>query len=184
MQRDSSNGLTLSKAEGRLGASTARIAPTNNTDSLAGSFGRPNPNDIVNSDGLLTQDRPVLFKGQLVYELGWNMTVAGNYMYQSGKPWGREVRFSGLVPGTTRVLYDPFNDDRRVAALNGLDVRLEKALRFGGTAEGAVFGDFLNVFNNDAYENVQDRLGTSSSFGLPTRFVLPRRLMLGAKFRF
>jgi hypothetical protein len=71
-----------------------------------------------------------------------------------------------------------------VAALNGLDVRLEKAFRLGGTAEGAVFGDFLNVFNNDAYENIQDRLGTSESFGEPTRFVLPRRLMLGAKFRF
>ena len=94
------------------------------------------------------------------------------------------VRFNGLVPGSTRVLYDPFNGDRRVAALNGLDVRLEKALRFGGTAEGAVFGDFLNVFNNDAYESIIDRRQVSTNFGVPTRFVLPRRLMIGAKFRF
>jgi hypothetical protein len=112
------------------------------------------------------------------------MTLAANYMYQSGKPWGREVRFNGLVPGATRVLFEPFNDDRRVAALNGFDVRLEKALRFGGTAEGAVFGDFLNVFNNDANESIVDRRQVSANFGVPTRFVLPRRLMLGAKFRF
>ncbi|HTM33578.1 MAG TPA: TonB-dependent receptor [Vicinamibacterales bacterium] len=177
-------GLTLSKAEGRLGTSTARVSPVSNGNSTAGDFGRPNPNDITNSDGLLIWDRPVLFKGQLVYELGWDMTLAGNYMYQSGKPWGREVRFNGLVPGATRVLYEPFNDDRRVAALNGLDVRLEKALKFGGTAEGAVFGDFLNVFNNDAYENIIDRRQASANFGIPTRFVLPRRLMIGAKFRF
>jgi hypothetical protein len=177
-------GLTLSKAEGRLGTSTARVTPIDNGNSTAGTFGRPNMNDYTNDEGLLIWDRPVLFKSQLVYELGWNMTVAGNYMYQSGKPWGREVRFNGLTPEPTRVLYEPFNDDRRVDPLNGLDVRLEKALRFGGTAEGAVFGDFLNVFNNDAAESIVDRRAVSTNFGVPTRYVLPRRLMLGAKFRF
>ncbi|MGE0360596.1 MAG: carboxypeptidase regulatory-like domain-containing protein [Vicinamibacterales bacterium] len=177
-------GLTVSKAEGRLGTSTARVSPVSNGNSLAGDFGRPNPNDITNSDGLLIWDRPILLKSQLVYELPWSMTIAGNYMYQSGKPWGREVRFNGLVPGATRVLFEPFNDDRRTAALNGFDVRLEKALKFGGAVEGAVFGDFLNVFNNGSYENLVDRRQASSNFGVPTRFVLPRRLMIGAKFRF
>ncbi len=38
-------GLTLSKAEGRLGTSTARVSPTSNGNSTAGDFGRPNPND-------------------------------------------------------------------------------------------------------------------------------------------
>ena len=47
-----------------------------------------------------------------------------------------------------------------------------------------MFGDFLNVFNNGAYENVIDRRQVSTNFGVPSRFVLPRRLMLGAKFRF
>lgn len=176
-------GLTLSKSEGRLGSSNARSAPTSNANSTAGVFGQ-NPNDLVNSDGLLIGDRPVLFKSSLVYELGWDLTTAVNYMYQSGRPWGREVRFNGLVPGATRVLYEPFNGDRRVAALNGFDVRIEKALRFGGTAQGAVFGDFLNLFNNSAYQSIIDRREVSANFGVPSTFVLPRRLMLGAKFRF
>jgi hypothetical protein len=176
-------GLTLSKSEGLLGASTARSTPTSNANSTAGVFGQ-NPNDFVNAEGLLIGDRPVLLKTSFIYELGWEMTAAVNYMYQSGRPWGREVRFNGLVPGATRVLYEPFNDDRRVAALNGFDVRLEKALRFGGTAEGAVFGDFLNLFNNGAYQSVIDRRQVSANFGVPSTFVLPRRLMLGAKFRF
>jgi hypothetical protein len=176
-------GLTLSKSEGLLGPSNARSTPVTNANSTAGVFGQ-NPNDFVNADGLLIGDRPVLFKSSLVYELGWELTTAVNYMYQSGRPWGREVRFNGLVPGATRVLYEPFNDDRRVGALNGLDVRLEKALRFGGTAEGAVFGDFLNLFNNGGYESIIDRRQVSTNFGVPTRYVLPRRLMLGAKFRF
>jgi hypothetical protein len=176
-------GLTLSKSEGRLGSTNARSSATTNANSTAGVFGQ-NPNDLVNSEGLLIGDRPVLFKSSLVYELGWDMTTAVNYMYQSGRPWGREIRFSGLVPGTTRVLYEPFNDDRRVDALNGLDIRLEKALRFGGTAEGAVFGDFLNLFNNGAAQSVIDRRQTSTNFGVPSTSVLPRRLMVGAKFRF
>jgi Carboxypeptidase regulatory-like domain len=176
-------GLTLSKAEGRLGASNARSTALTNANSTAGVFAQ-NPNDLINSDGLLIGDRPVLFKSQLVYEVGWGVTAAANYMYQSGRPWGQEVRFTGLVPGATRVLFEPFNGDRRVGALNGLDLRLEKALRFRGTAEGAVFGDFLNILNNDGYENVIARLSTTATFGVPTRFVLPRRLMLGAKFRF
>ena len=70
---------------------------------------------------------------------------------------------------------------RRRAALSSwttLDVRLEKAFRFGGTAELAVFGDFLNLFNNDANESVVDRRRNDRTTSVPTRFVLPRRLML------
>jgi hypothetical protein len=176
-------GLTLSKAEGRLGASNARSTPLTSANSTAGIFGQ-NPNDLVNSDGLLIGDRPVLFKTQVVYEVGWGVTFAANYQRQTGRLWGREIRFNGLVPGATRVLYEPFNSDRRVASINQVDARLEKALRFGGRAEGAVFGDFLNLLNSDANESVLDRRFTNANFGVASRFVLPRRLMLGAKFRF
>ncbi len=176
-------GLTLSKNKGINGSQNARSTPISNPNSTAGVFGQ-NPNDYVNAEGLLIGDRPVILKTQIVYEIGWGLMVSGNYQYQKGRPWGREVRFSGLVPGATRVLYEPLNDDRRVADNNQLDMRLEKSLKFGSTAEGAIFGDFLNVLNSDAYENVLDRRFTSTNFGVPSRFVLPRRLMLGAKFRF
>jgi hypothetical protein len=176
-------GLTLSKTDGLYGSNNARSSATTTPNSTAGIFGQ-NPNDYVNADGILLHDRPVLFKGQLVYELGWGLTVAGNYQYQSGRPWGREIRFNGLVPGATRVLFEPLSGDRRVDPINQLDVRLEKALRFRGTIEGAVFGDLLNATNSDAAQNVLDRRFTSANFGVPSTFVPPRRLMLGAKFRF
>ena len=45
--------------------------------------------------------------------------------------------------------------------LNQLDLRLEKALQLRRHGmEGAVFGDFLNVFNNDAAQSVLDRRST------------------------
>ena len=42
----------------------------------------------------------------------------------------------------------------------------------------------LNLLNDDAYENVGSRLGTSDSYALPTQFILPRRFLLGAKLKF
>ncbi|MGD9904978.1 MAG: carboxypeptidase regulatory-like domain-containing protein [Vicinamibacterales bacterium] len=177
-------GLTLSKTDGLYGSNNARSSPTTTPNSTAGIFGQ-NPNDYVNADGLLLHDRPVILKAQLVYDVGWGVTVAGNYGFQSGRPWGREVRFNGLVPGATRVLFEPLSGDRRVDPLNQLDVRLEKALRFGDRGiEGAVFGDLLNALNNDAAQSVLDRRSTVANFGVGSSFVLPRRLMIGAKFRF
>lgn len=177
-------GITLSKSEGTLGSTNARSAPTSNANSTAGVFGQ-NPNDYVNADGLLIGDRPVVFKASGVYEIGWGTTIAANYGFQSGRPWGREVRFNGLVPGATRVLYEPLSGDRRVDPLNQLDLRLEKALSFSdGKIEGAVFGDLLNVLNNDGTQGVLDRRFVSANFGVGSSFVLPRRLMIGAKFRF
>ena len=35
-----------------------------------------------------------------------------------------------------------------------------------------------------AYENVLDRRGASDNFAIPSRILLPRRLMVGAKFTF
>ena len=179
-------GITLSKSEGIQATNTARSSATTSPNSAAiNQFGQ-NPNDYVNADGTLIGDRPVLLKTQVMFDLGWGLTLATNYQFQSGRPWGREVRFANSVLGlgTTRVLFEPFSGDRRVDPINTLDVRLEKALTFRAGVEGAVFGDFLNALNNDAAQSVLDRRSTSANFGVPSVFVPPRRLMLGAKFRF
>ncbi len=84
----------------------------------------------------------------------------------------------------TQILAERISGDRRVATQNVLDVRLQKEFAFGKDAGFAVFADLLNLTNDDAYESVGSRIGTSESFGLPTQFILPRRVMLGAKLRF
>ena len=112
------------------------------------------------------------------------MTLAGGYGYQSGRPWGREIRFGRARPGATRVLYAPFNDDRRVDALNQLDFRLEKALSFAHGIEGAVFGDLLNVSTTTRQRAARPPSLRRRTSAVPSTFVLPRRLMIGAKFRF
>ncbi len=176
-------GLTLAKAEGRLGSSLD--PPADGTHSTADTFGQ-NPNDYVNSDALLTSDRPVVFKLQLVGELPWGITGAINFQHQTGKPWARTVRVTepdlGL-PQTT-ILAERLTGDRRLPDWNNLDLRVEKEFAFSDDFGVAVFGDFLNLTNSDAFEDIGSREGTADIFGLPTLFVYPRRLMIGAKVRF
>ncbi len=175
-------GLTLSKAEGRLGSSNLR--PIDGTQSTAGTFGQ-NPNDFINTGELQTSDRPVVLKTQLVYELPWGITAAANFQHQTGKPWARTARIQEPDLGIqTTILAEELSGDRRLKDWNILDLRLQKQFDFGDDANVAVFGDFLNLTNSDAYDSIGARDSTAENFGLPIRFIFPRRLMLGAKFRF
>jgi hypothetical protein len=78
----------------------------------------------------------------------------------------------------------PSDGQDRTKIWQTLDARVEKNFKLGKTPEVAVFGDFLNLFNSDANESVLDRRLGNSNYEVPSRFILPRRLMAGAKFRF
>jgi hypothetical protein len=175
--------LVLSKSQGRIASSAS--SPTGGQTTSAGSGFGQNPNDYVNlnEDSRLVMDRPVNFRLQFVYQLPGEVTAAFNFTHQSGKPWGRQIRVPGLgIPST--IYAEALDGERRLADWNVLDVRLQKAVNLGEGVDVAFFGDILNLTNDDANESIGSRLGTSSSFGLPTRFIFPRRLMIGAKFRF
>ena len=178
-------GLTLSKGTGRQGSSSARSTPLSSQVSTAGVFGQ-NPNDFINSDGRVVGDRPVVLKTQFVYQLPWGLTSSANFMSQSGKPIYDEIRVANSVTGvgTTRIVANVSDGSLRTKNWTTLDTRIEKAFKLGGTAQLAVFGDFLNLTNSDANESVLDRRIGNSSYMVPSRFVLPRRLMIGGKFRF
>jgi Carboxypeptidase regulatory-like domain len=178
-------GLTLSKGTGRQGSSSARSTPLSSQVSTAGVFGQ-NPNDFINSDGRVVGDRPVVLKTQVVYQLPWGLTSSANFMSQSGKPIYDEIRVANSVTGvgTTRIVANVSDGSLRTKQWTTLDTRIEKAFKLGATAQLAVFGDFLNLTNSDANESVLDRRIGNSSYMVPSRFILPRRLMIGGKFRF
>jgi hypothetical protein len=179
-------GLTLSKSTGRQGSSSARSTPLSSAISTAGIFGQ-NPNDFINSDGRLIGDRPVVLKAQFLYQLPGGVMSSFNLQSQSGKPIYSEIRVPTSVThvtGTNRIIANVADGEQRTKIWQTLDARVEKAFTVGGTAEVAVFGDLLNIFNSDANESVLDRRIGNSNYLVPSRFVLPRRLMIGAKFRF
>jgi hypothetical protein len=178
--------LVLSKSEGRLPSST--LGPRSSQTATPGSFGRfPNgPNDFVNTDGLLIADRPVIAKAQVIYGLPWGVTVSANVQHQTGRPWARQIRVSGLgFPASPTIYVEPLDGSQRLPNLDIIDMRLQKSFDFPhSTMRADFYVDALNLTNNDTSENVGSRLGTSSSFGLPTSFILPRRAMIGVRFRF
>ena len=175
------------RSTGRLGSSRpntgAAGGPAGSQSSTAGTFGR-NPNDFVNTDGRLIADRPITFKTQLVYQFPAGFLAGANFTYQDGRPFGRLLRLGDIVGVPTIINAERLDGSRKVSNQFSLDLRLQKEFKLGGTANVAFFADVLNALNDDAYEDVQDRLGTSENFGLGTEYVSPRRVMVGAKLRF
>lgn len=179
-------GLTLSKSTGRQGSSSARATPLTSQLSTASIFGQ-NPNDFINSDGRLVGDRPVVLKTQFLYQLPWGIMSSLNFQSQSGRPVYSEIRVASSVtriPGASRIIATQSDGENRTKRWQTLDARVEKAFALGGNAELAVFGDFLNALNSDANESVLDRRLGNANYNVPSRFILPRRLMVGGKFRF
>jgi outer membrane receptor protein involved in Fe transport len=173
--------LVLSKSTGRLGSSNSNLKASQT--SAAQSFGQ-NPNDFINTDGRLVGDRPVLFKIQAVYEAPLGLQFGVNFVHQSGRPWARQVSVGDLVGLPTTILAEPITGDRRVPDWNILDVSAQKDVKLGGGATFSLFTYGLNLTNSGIHEDVLDRVGTSDTFGLPTSFFPPRRLMVGAHLRF
>jgi outer membrane receptor protein involved in Fe transport len=179
--------IVFSKSTGRLGSSrptTSSVTPTPIASqvSTAGTFGQ-NPNDLINSEGRLIGDRPIVAKLQFLYQAPYDILFGVNYMHQDGRLYGRQARISGLGIPTT-IWVEPLDGSRRVPDWNTFDVRIEKDFPVGGTTKLAVFGDILNLTNTDTNESVGSQNGTASNFGVPTRFLYPRRLMLGGKIKF
>jgi outer membrane receptor protein involved in Fe transport len=173
--------LVVSKSEGRLGSS--RNGPKLSQSGTAGTFGQ-NPNDFINTDGRLIGDRPVIFKSQIVYEAPWDITLGVNFVHQTGRPWARQIRAADVVGVTTNLLVEKVTGDRRLPDWNILDVNLQKRFKLGESISFDVFAYFLNLTNSGIGEDVLDRFGTSENFGKLTSFFPPRRIMLGAHFRF
>ena len=187
--------FTISKTEGfHAGSGTG---PYDDQDSSFFPFdnsiyGR-DPNDYINADGLLNGDRKYIFKLQGNYQLPWNLTLSGNYSALTGRPFARQV----FVPGTDiggilnqggRTIFAETRDgSRRTDNINLLDLRLEKLFVLKGSWTAAITADLFNVFNDSAFLDLATTLsgpGTEDTFAVPSIFVPPRRLMIGAKLKF
>lgn len=181
--------LVLSKSEGREPSSTG--GPAAAQTGTSGNFGRipgvGGQNDFVNTDGLLIGDRPVVAKAQIIYKLPWDFQVSANVQHQTGRPWARQIRVGGLgFPSRPAIYMEPLDGSRRVPSLDLIDARVQKSITLG--TPGVIldlFVDALNLTNSDSTENVLSRRGDqAASFGVPSRFVYPRRLQIGARFKF
>lgn len=143
------------------------------------TFGQ-DPNDLTNATGRLPNDRPHIFRATSVVNLPWRgILLAANLQYFSGKPWAATTQVT-LPQGSQRILIEP-RGTRRLPSQSLLDVRVAKTLSFGTRGTADLIFDVLNLLNDTAAEALASDNLSSATFGRPTQFMDPRRVMLGVR---
>jgi outer membrane receptor protein involved in Fe transport len=178
--------VTYLNANGRVQESRSGVTLQQRSGLQFRDFGK-NPNDFVNTEGPLVLDVPWNFKAQLVYQLPAGFMISGNFSHRDGPYKVRRATLNEAtigVPEGRLTLLQQRGTLGRIPSVTFLDMRLQKDFRLGKTVKLSVFADALNLLNEDAYEGVQSSTATSSVFLYPIDPVDPRRVMLGAKFRF
>ena len=153
--------------------------PSRAARSAAGTFGR-DPNSLTNANGRLPNDRPHMFRSAVSWEVPRiGIHVAGNLQFLSGKPWAATAQIS-LPQGDQRILLEP-RGTQRLPSVTMFDLRVSKMVRLGDLGRVELLMDVLNAFNHSTEEGLAADNLYSPTFGQPTVFVDPRRVMLGAR---
>jgi outer membrane receptor protein involved in Fe transport len=171
---------TFSRASGlQVSSGTAAAGEHLSTLTSSGVFGR-DPNDLQNARGRLANDRPHMFRVMGSVDVPrTGLVVAGNFRYFSGKPWAASTQVS-LPQGNRRILLEP-PGSRRLSSQSLVDLRVSKAFRLGDAGRLELLMDVLNLLNDTAEEGLVTDNRFSPTFGQPSVFVNPRRVMLGAR---
>jgi hypothetical protein len=182
--------LTVSKSTG-LNAGSASRDPSSQQNSNVGTFGR-DPNDFINTDnGVLTGDRPYMFKMQGALELPWRLQLSGDWQVLSGRPIFTSIRTpSGLLKQGRLDIEDVPRSEQtvRAPAPNLLDFRLQRDFALGGGRKVSLAISALNLFNDDSFFSVAaTRIPSSTTppaYLTGATYVPPRRVQLMAKMWF
>lgn len=147
-----------------------------------------NPNAQINDYGHAPFDftHEVKLFGSYSVPLWGGFMVSGVYRAHTGYAWGRIALVNAPRMGNQGgVRVEPVGT-RRTAAINNLDLRIEKTLHVRHQTVG-LFIDAFNLGNQgvpdaEAVKPVRDVSG--KTFGQPTKWVDPRSLRIGLRFTF
>jgi len=151
-----SGSIVVSKATGNIGSAYA-----------AGSGFTPtadNPNCFVNlrEDSPSDFDRPFVARLAGTYLFPYDFSLSFFYTHTSGTPWARSVTIfppASLLPGesahaypATVLLEEP--GTRRHKAMDNLNIRIEKSLRFSRTMKMSLILDVFNALGYTYQESI------------------------------
>ena len=111
-------------------------------------------------------------------DAGWGLKVTPVLKMQSGAPYGRYISAT-MNYGSQAILVEPIGS-RRQEAVNLLDFRVEKQIRFAQKAKVGLFFDVFNAMNANTAVNVNWRSG--AAFEKATTVLPPRIAKFGVKF--
>jgi hypothetical protein len=143
-----------------------------------------NPNNAINSNGLLPGYNDYEGKIRGTVKLPWDMRVALNFTYLSGTRWTPYVRTPWPDVGSRSDVFVDTLGSEKYSSEHLLDMRLSKNIRFTKKSNLEIFGQVFNVLNTGTtlyYSS--ERLG-SSLFGVPGAVEQGRRLQLGLRASF
>ena len=173
-----------SKAYGILPSSGFGASSSQTTRVYGSSLAR-DPNQFINAEGHLLNDRTHTFRITGTVVLPFDVLFGWNYAYFNGKPWAQRGRVERDVlsqGGRSVNLESP--GSRRLDDQNLLDFRISKSAFLAERTRFEVFVDALNLMNATSPEDVASQTWDSSLFGVGERFVDPRRLMIGVKITY
>ncbi len=177
--------IVYSKLWGTIGSSYSQA------QIVGGAFNTPNY--LINREGRLDLDRPLVIKLQATYLLPYGIGLSGYFIHSSGAPFGRNIGI--FVPGFASYVgvYTEAPGTRRTPSANRLDLRVDKEFKTGDFGRLSFYVDIYNALN-------VARVSVSSSFhgyieanGSFTKSPLwqtvsgvswPRRIKLGVRFSF
>jgi len=141
------------------------------------------PNNWINADQALQNDREHVFQFQGNFDLPWNLIGTATYSFLSGKPYSRQLLVgartsqSPLAQGGQRVIAIPASDDDRLPDQNVLDVALGR--RFDvGQVQLKLDLQLLNAFNEDSHDWWEELTVAPDETYVASGYIFPRRLMV------
>jgi outer membrane receptor protein involved in Fe transport len=138
-----------------------------------------NPNEVINTDNGRYNFTGWGFKLNGTWQSPWYGLVFNPALrHQAGQPFGRTI-LATMNYGSQRILTEPI-DSRRQSNFTLIDLRVEKAIKLGGSRRLSGFLDLYNLTNANPEENLV--WGSGTTFLQPTVIVGPRIARFGVKF--
>ena len=179
-----SGSYTFSRTHGlQVTSNGTADEPQFSTIARAGylTFGQ-DPNDLTNAAGRLSNDRPHVLRATGIVRPWKTIQLAANLQHFSGKPWAATTQES-LPQGSRKILLEP-RGAQRLSSQTLLDLRVSTTMRVFNAGTVDLILDALNVLNDTAEEALVSDNRFAATFGTPSRFIDPRRAMLGVRFNF
>lgn len=144
---------------------------------LYGNLDGSDPNEWLNADQRLQNDREHMLRLLGNYGLPWGLEATGALNLQSGRPYARLDR-ARLGQGSTFFIVEEANGDQRLPTTALLDLGLGKRISLGENRLLKLDLQVLNVLNEDANTFWESLWVGPDERYVPSDFTWPRRLML------
>jgi hypothetical protein len=141
------------------------------------------PNNWLNAEQTLQNDRKHVLQLQTHFDLPWKLNGSVIYRFLGGKPFSRQMQVgssasaSPLNQGNQTVIAIPASGDNRLPDQNVLDVALGRTFPLGPT-EFKIDLQLFNVLNEDAHDWWETLVVPPGDEFVPSGYIQPRRLMV------